>query len=291
MTNKPGTTGTYIQMVNDTLEILLPPSNESIVCEAMRYSVFNGGKRIRPVLTLEFCRLCAGKPEDALNFACAVEMIHAYSLIHDDLPCMDNDDLRRGKPSCHIKFGEANALLAGDALLTLAFETLFNADRPAEQIIQAGRELAGAAGFSGMIGGQVMDIENEGKTAALDDLLKTDQKKTGRLIVAAAVLGCIAANASKEKSAAVAAYAANIGLAFQLVDDILNITGSTGQLGKTAGSDAVNQKTTYISVMGIEAANQKVLVLTQAAKAALKLFGSDTGYLLQFADDLATRDK
>ena len=281
----------FAELVNASLDKLLPTAGESIVCEAMRYSVENGGKRIRPVLTLEFCRLCGGKPEDALSFACAVEMVHAYSLIHDDLPCMDDDDMRRGKPSCHIEFGEANALLAGDALLTLAFETVFNSSLAPKQIIEAGSVLAAAAGWAGMIGGQVMDLQNEGKTVSLDDLMTTDMKKTGRLIIAAAVLGCIAAGADENKKTAAADFAGSIGLAFQLVDDILDVTGDETTLGKPIGSDDGNQKSTYVSSIGIKASQAKVIELTKNAKDALEIFGEDSAFLLNLADNLAKRNK
>ncbi len=289
MPNNAGTQA-FTELVNNALEALLPPAQTSIVCEAMRYSVFNGGKRIRPVLTLEFCRLCGGKQETALAFACAVEMIHAYSLIHDDLPCMDNDDLRRGKPACHIRFGEANALLAGDALLTLAFETVFTAELAPAVVVKAGACLSAAAGWGGMIGGQMMDLLNEGKDIELSELLETDAKKTGRLITAACVLGCTAANAEEEKVEAAAAFAASIGLAFQLVDDILDVTGSTVKLGKPAGSDTGNKKSTYIGALGIDAAKVKVFELTQQAKASLSVFGENTGFLFSLADSLAQRE-
>ena len=291
MPNKTDKMQQYITQINTALDKLLPAGDESVVCQAMRYSVENGGKRIRPVLTLEFCRLCGGKPEDALPFACAVEMIHAYSLIHDDLPCMDNDDLRRGKPSCHIKFGEANALLAGDALLTLAFETIFNAKIAPDKIVDAGRELSSGAGCAGMIGGQVMDIQNEERKVTLENLLKTDHNKTGKLIIAAAVLGCIAGGADKEKKASSALFARDIGLAFQLVDDILDVTGDEATLGKPIGSDDQNKKSTYVSLIGVKDSQLKVQELTQEAKDALKVFGDDAEFLLTLADNLAKRDK
>lgn len=291
MSNEPGRTKRYTLMINEKLEKLLPAAKESVVCEAMRYSVFNGGKRIRPVLTLEFCRLCGGREEEALSFACAVEMIHAYSLIHDDLPCMDDDDTRRGNPACHIRFGEANALLAGDALLTLAFETVLNAGLTPEMIINAGKELSAAAGWAGMIGGQVMDLQNEGKQVELEELLETDYKKTGKLIIASAVLGCIAAGAEEEKVRAAAQYAYNLGLAFQLVDDILDVTGNAETLGKPVGSDEGNKKTTYVSVIGTDAAKEKISGLTLAANDALKIFGEQAEYLQKLADSLTKRKK
>lgn len=281
----------YAKSVDTALDKLLPSGDESIVCRAMRYSVENGGKRIRPVLALEFCRLCGGEPGVAMPFACAVEMVHSYSLIHDDLPCMDNDELRRGKPSCHIKFGEANALLAGDALLTLAFETVFASELDSAKIVEAGRSLSSAAGWAGMIGGQAMDIENEGGNASPETMLATDRKKTGRLIIAAAVLGCIAAGADDEKKAAAVEYASNIGLAFQLVDDILDITGDSATLGKPAGSDAGNNKSTYASSIGVEAAQKMVEELTKQAKSALGIFAGDSDFLSDFAESLAIRNK
>jgi len=291
MLNNAQQTNEYTQMINDALEKALPPAEKSIVCEAMRYSIFNGGKRIRPVLTLEFCRLCGGVPKVALAFACAVEMIHTYSLIHDDLPCMDNDDLRRGKPACHIKFGEANALLAGDALLTLAFDTVFHSDLAPEIIVDAGIELSAAAGWDGMIGGQVMHLFNDGKATGPDVLLATDIKKTGRLIVAACLLGCIAAGAGKEKKDVAAGFALNTGLAFQLADDILDVTGNVDVIGKPVGSDVCNQKSTYIGAIGIDAAKIKVRELTQNAKDSLTVFGEDAAFLFNLADNLAQRDK
>lgn len=291
MSNEPGRTKRYTLMINEKLEKLLPAAKESVVCEAMRYSVFNGGKRIRPVLTLEFCRLCGGREEEALSFACAVEMIHAYSLIHDDLPCMDDDDTRRGNPACHIRFGEANALLAGDALLTLAFETVLNAGLAPVMTINAGKELSAAAGWAGMIGGQVMDLQNEGKQVELEELLETDYKKTGKLIIASAVLGCIAAGAEEEKVRAAAQYAYNLGLAFQLVDDILDVTGNAETLGKPVGSDEGNKKTTYVSVIGTDAAKEKISGLTLAANDALKIFGEQAEYLQKLADSLTKRKK
>ena len=291
MSNEPNLTARYMQMINDALEKLLPAAKEDVVCEAMRYSIFNGGKRVRPVLTLEFCRLCGGQEEDAIPFACAVEMVHTYSLIHDDLPCMDDDDMRRGNPACHIRFGEANALLAGDALLTLAFETLSNAVLAPRIIVKAGKELSAGAGWAGMIGGQVMDLHNEGRQVELDVLLDTDYKKTGRLIIASAVLGCIAAGAEKEKITAATAYAYNIGLAFQLVDDILDVTGNAQTLGKPVGSDEGNQKSTYISTIGMNAAQIKISELTHTAKDALKIFGKEADYLQNLAESLTKREK
>lgn len=258
--------------------------------EAMAYSLENGGKRIRPMLALEFCRVCGENPQKAIPFALALEMIHTYSLIHDDLPCMDNDDMRRGKPSSHKVFGEADALLAGDALLTLAFETVLSAPgMSGEQKAAAGLALAKAAGCSGMIAGQVMDLANEGKKAPLEDVAKTDRLKTGELIMAAASMGCIAANADEAKLNAAREYCADIGLAFQIVDDILDVTSSSEVLGKPVGSDGENDKSTYVSLLGLEKSQAMADELTEKAKASLSVFGDEKEFLLMLADMLADR--
>lgn len=288
----------YLQLINKALGDRVDKSafsgRESSgldkMLEAMSYSLENGGKRIRPLLTLEFCRVCGESPEKALPFACALEMIHTYSLIHDDLPCMDDDDMRRGKPSNHKVFGEANALLAGDGLLTLAFETALSADIDADKKCSAALVLAKAAGCSGMIAGQVMDLENEGKKAALDEVSATDRLKTGELIRAAALLGCIAAGADEEKKKAATEYCDNIGLAFQIVDDILDVTSDDITLGKPVGSDSENEKSTYVSLLGLEKSKELADELTQKAKAALEIFGKEKDFLAQLADKLASRN-
>lgn len=277
-------------MINDALEEYLPKSDD-IVSEAMKYSVRNGGKRIRPMLTLEFCKACGAEPEKALPFACAVEMIHTYSLIHDDLPCMDDDDYRRGKPSCHIAFGEANALLAGDALLTLAFETAVKADVAAENVVRAVKELSYSAGILGMVGGQVLDLQNENKALTLSELEQIHNLKTGELIRVACVLGCVAAGADEEKIKAAEAYAKGIGLTFQIVDDILDVTSDAETLGKPIGSDAENQKTTYVSLLGIEKSKEVAAELTRKAKAALAVYDENTEALSLLADNLLIRKK
>ena len=277
-------------MINDALEEYLPKSDD-IVSEAMKYSVRNGGKRIRPMLTLEFCKACGAESEKALPFACAVEMIHTYSLIHDDLPCMDDDDYRRGKPSCHIAFGEANALLAGDALLTLAFETAVKADIAAENVVRAVKELSYSAGILGMVGGQVLDLQNENKALTLSELEQIHNLKTGELIRVACVLGCVAAGADEEKIKAAEAYAKGIGLTFQIVDDILDVTSDAETLGKPIGSDAENQKTTYVSLLGIEKSKEVAAELTRKAKAALAVYDENTEALSLLADNLLIRKK
>ncbi|MBQ8784382.1 MAG: polyprenyl synthetase family protein [Clostridia bacterium] len=280
----------FLKLVNEALEEFLPKS-EDVVSQAMKYSVRNGGKRIRPILALEFCKACGHNPEKALPFACAVEMIHTYSLIHDDLPCMDDDDYRRGKPSCHIAFGEANALLAGDALLTLAFETVTKADLPAESVVKAVKELSFSAGILGMVGGQVLDLQNENKALTLQQLEGIHNLKTGELIRVACVLGCIAAGADDEKIKAAEEYAKGIGLTFQIVDDILDVTSDAETLGKPIGSDAENQKTTYVSLLGIEKSKEIAAELTKKAITALAAFNESTESLAQLAEKLQNRKK
>ena len=264
-------------------------SGLDVMLDAMGYSLENGGKRIRPVLTLEFCRVCGGDYKTAIPFALALEMIHTYSLIHDDLPCMDNDDMRRGKPSNHKVYGEANALLAGDGLLTLAFETALSADVDADKKAKAALELAKAAGVSGMIGGQVMDLANEQKTASLDEIILTEKLKTGALIKVAAVMGCIVAGATEEQINAAQTYCENIGLAFQIVDDILDVTGDEVTLGKPIGSDSENGKSTFVSLLGLEKSAEYARELTANAKSALNIFGDEGDFLSELADKLSER--
>ncbi len=289
--------GSYVDEINSAAAYYVSPeafkgresSGLNSMLDAMAYSLSNGGKRIRPVLTLEFCRVCGGNYKTAVPFAIAVEMIHTYSLIHDDLPCMDNDDMRRGKPSSHKVYGEANALLAGDGLLTLAFETALSADISADKKALAALELAKAAGVSGMIGGQVMDLANEGRSVTLDEIRATDKLKTGEMIRVAAVMGCIAAGADGEKIAAAEKYCENIGLAFQIVDDILDVTSDDATLGKPVGSDNENEKSTYVSHLGIEKSESYARELTAEAKAALGVFGGEGEFLSELADRLSER--
>lgn len=233
------------KLIDNALEKLLSHGEceYSVVTDAMKYSTMLGGKRIRPTVVLEFTKTCGGCIDAAVKYACALEMIHTYSLIHDDLPCMDDDDMRRGQPSCHIKYGYANALLAGDALLTYAFSIVAGNDSASdEQNIKAVKILADYAGFDGMIGGQVMDLYFEGKPTTTEILTKINKLKTGALIVAAAKLGCIAANANDEQLNAAVNYAECIGKAFQIVDDILDLVGDEKKLGKPVGSDSENNK-------------------------------------------------
>ena len=288
----------YIELINSAISEYVSEkafggresSGLDLMLKAMAYSLENGGKRIRPMLTLEFCRACGGDFMKALPLAVGIEMIHTYSLIHDDLPCMDDDDMRRGKPSSHKVFGEANALLAGDSLLTLAFETVLSANGlSGEAKAKAGLELAKAAGCSGMIAGQVMDLANEGKSVSLDEVKATDRRKTGELIRVSAVLGCIAAGADEAKIKAAEEYCNNIGLAFQIVDDILDVTSDEETLGKPIGSDSENEKSTYVSLLGLEESSCYASDLTANAKKSLEIFGDEGEFLIELADKLSNR--
>ena len=256
-----------------------------------QYSLFAGGKRVRPALTLEFCKLFGGDEEAAIPFACAVEMIHTYSLIHDDLPCMDNDDLRRGKPTNHKVFGETVALLAGDSLLTGAFEiAASNKEAGAEASAMAVAYLANCAGRYGMIGGQIMDIEGERRRLTLDELLKLHSLKTGALISAACVMGALAAGVRLDDKAMqdVIVYAENIGLAFQIVDDILDCTGDEATLGKRVGTDAEHQKNTFMSFYSVEEAQFYADRLTNEAIQAVRKY-PNSEMLCALAEWLAKR--
>ena len=282
----------YAERCEAELERQLPliscPQQE--VVEAMRYSLLGGGKRLRAALLLAFYEACGGTGERALPFACALEMIHAYSLIHDDLPCMDDDDLRRGKPSCHIAYGEATALLAGDGLLTHAFDVMLHADCEPLRVLKAAGCLSKAIGAYGMIGGQVMDLANEEKTDITEETLRqTDALKTGALIRAACEMGCILAGADERKQTAAIAYAQKIGLAFQITDDILDVTSSTEVLGKPVGSDSEQSKSTYVSLYGIDGARERSAHLLNEAKEELKAADFGGTFLPQLADYILER--
>lgn len=263
---------------------------EPVLQESMAYSLMAGGKRIRPMLTLAFTRLCGGDAEKALPFACAVEMIHTYSLIHDDLPCMDDDALRRGKPTNHTVYGEATALLAGDALLTLAFSCLSQAQLPADRIVRAVGELSHQAGAAGMVGGQSIDLQSEGKNVPIETLFRMDTGKTGALIQAACVLGCVAAGAEEPAIRAAREFAAYVGLAFQIRDDVLDVTGDANALGKNTGMDKERQKSTYVSLLGLTKAQKQAEELSEKAANALQIFGDKAQDLQDFARALAKRE-
>ena len=258
--------------------------------DAVKYSLLDAGKRIRPILALEFCRAAGGNPEDAMPFGCGVEMIHTYSLIHDDLPCMDDDDLRRGKPSCHVKFGEDTALLAGDALQPLAFETMLTQSKLSpERTVKAAAVLAHACGAAGMVGGQVIDLGNEGKQVGLDELRKMDAGKTGAIIKAACVMGVIAADGDENTEKIAELYAENIGIAFQITDDILDITSDEAILGKPVASDIENSKSTYVSLLGLDKAKREAERYTELAVEAVAPLGDRADFLIAFARMLANR--
>lgn len=284
----------YCKRIEAALPQYLPETDtpQGKVSEAMAYSLLGGGKRIRGCLVLAMCELCGGDPESALPIACAVEMVHAYSLIHDDLPCMDNDTLRRGKPTCHIQFDEATALLAGDALLTHAFTAVnsayFNGTLPADTALRCISQLARAAGVEGMIGGQMIDIAHDSQPMTPELLEEMHAMKTGALIRASAVMGCLAAGAPRDIVLQADLYAARIGLAFQIVDDILDATGDSSTLGKST-SDAQNHKTTYVTLYGEENAREMVRRLVLEADLAVKGTILDDKLLYDLADTLAKR--
>lgn len=262
--------------------------------EAMAYSANAGGKRIRPLLCTVFAELFGGSYQQALPLACAVEMVHTYSLIHDDLPCMDNDDYRRGIPSCHRQFGEATALLAGDSLLTLAFFTVAQSPEQtgadAARCLRACRELAFKAGMDGMIGGQVMDLANENRSVTAEILTQTDALKTSALLEAACRMGAIVAGANENDISTAGEYAYNLGIAFQIVDDILDVTGEEKELGKPIGSDAASGKNTFVSLLTLDGAQALAQEYTNRALAALKKL-PDSGFLQEFTEELLFRRK
>ena len=269
-----------------------------VIFDAMRYSLMAGGKRLRPFLTFEFACLAAresgGDPDEAMAaaipFACALEMIHTYSLIHDDLPCMDNDDLRRGKPTNHKVYGEADALLAGDALLTRAFGTASMAGTDPSVTVKAIRLLSDCAGADGMIGGQILDLIGENEKYDVETLELMQSLKTGELIRCAALLGCLAGGASEALAAAAERYAMGIGRAFQIIDDVLDVCGDEALLGKPIGSDKESGKTTFVTHMSVEEAKNYAKLLTDDAKTAISDYeGSEV--LCALADWLLSRNK
>ena len=284
----------YKSIIETALKKYLPKPRSTDpaapVQEAMRYSLLTRGKRIRPVLTLAFCELCGGELDIALPFACAAEMIHTYSLIHVDLPCMDDDDLRRGRPTNHKVYGEDIALLAGDGLLTLAFETALSGKYPAISVRAAGT-LARCAGADkkGMVGGQCIDLKSEGTGVDLDLLRTMDIGKTVALISAACQMGCIAAQADETLLKAAQKYAFALGLAFQIRDDILDVIGDAAALGKNVGMDTERDKRNYVSLLGVEKAQELVDKYTKDAMRTLKAFPGDPEFLRTLTLDLAGR--
>ena len=284
---------TYCEKIEEKLREYTSDKDSlhGVIYQAMEYSLMAGGKRLRPVMMLEFCRMCGGDVSKFLDIACTIEMIHTFSLIHDDLPCMDDDDYRRGMPSCHKAFPESIALLAGDALNTLAFEVISNAAIEgrisADKAVMLISVLAKAVGSDGMIGGQVIDLESEGKDITLDTLDTLQEKKTGALIEAACVMGVVLSG-KFEKIPAAANYAGAVGRAFQIIDDILDVTGSFEELGKPIGSDGEQNKSTYVSLMGLEGSKNTAQQLTDEALGYLDEF-DDNDFMRELTIDLLDR--
>ena len=278
--------------VNEWLDKLLPSSaaHPEQLHKAMRYSVMAGGKRIRPALVLTSGEAMGAKTQELMPAACAIEMIHTYSLIHDDLPAMDNDDLRRGRPTCHKAFGEAVAILAGDALLTLSFRVLAEASLNADRRVRMIQEFSAAAGSRhGMIGGQMADIENEGKEVSAGTLEQIHREKTGALIAASAAVGGIIAGASDDEVARLRTYGQRIGLAFQIADDILDVTSTSEQLGKTPGKDQAANKATFPAIHGIDASHNRARQLVDEAIETVSTLGADTSLLQGIARFIIAR--
>jgi len=277
--------------VEDLFDTLIPANQEPLqLSAAMRHALLAGGKRVRPYLCVEAYSLITAPSDAIYEAAAAIEMVHTFSLIHDDLPALDNDDLRRGQPTVHVKYGESTAILAGDALLAMAFDVLSKAHLgTAEQRITAVRMLATACGPAGMVGGQIDDIAYEGKPLTGEQLQHIHVRKTGALLEASVGIGLTLAGAGPEDLQRLSRYAHCIGLAFQIVDDILDVTGDTATLGKPAGSDLGLDKATYPKIFGIDGAKQMALELTSDAKAALAPYGEKASRLIALADYLLTR--
>ena len=272
-------------LIDAALDRLLPAEDESpeTIHKAMRYSMFAGGKRMRPVLCMAAAEACGGLAVNALVPACAVEMMHTYSLIHDDLPAMDNDDLRRGKPTTHRAFDEATAILAGDALQTRAFEVIAAADAPAQLRVDWLRTLADASGAGGMCGGQALDIDATGRLQSLDELQRMHALKTGGLIRAAVRLGALGGGAAESDLARLDDFASALGLAFQVRDDILDIEASSEQLGKTAGKDVAQAKATFPALLGVDGSRVRLQALSALMQEALSTIPADTASLADLA--------
>ncbi|MFP4296530.1 MAG: geranylgeranyl diphosphate synthase CrtE [Spirulinaceae cyanobacterium] len=280
------------KLVEDALDRSLPIVAPEKIYEAMRYSLLAGGKRLRPILCLAACELLGGTPETAMPTACALEMIHTMSLIHDDLPAMDNDDYRRGKLTNHKVYGEDIAILAGDGLLAYGFEyvAVHTQDVPPERVLQVVAHLGRAVGAAGLVGGQTIDLESEGKTdISLETLNFIHSHKTGALLEACVVSGAILGGAQAEDLQKLSSYAQNIGLAFQIVDDILDVTASTEELGKTAGKDLQAQKSTFPSLLGLEASKQQAHRLIEKAISALEPYGDRAEPLMAIAGYICSR--
>jgi geranylgeranyl diphosphate synthase type II len=275
---------------NQALRAYLPRGGDA-VSQAMRYSVEGGGKRIRPALAAAFCELWGGAARQATPLAAALELVHTYSLLHDDLPCMDNDDYRRGQPSCHRKFGEAAALLAGDALLTLAFGVVAEAAAyPFELRCRAAALLARAAGAQGMVGGQWLDLSYENQTVTRPELEEMNRRKTGALLETACAFGCLAGGANEAQTSAALRYADAVGLLFQLTDDILDAVGSREKLGKSPGKDRDRGKNTWVSLLGLARAKEEALRLSSLARREIEPFAPGESLLCRLPGWLAGRE-
>ena len=283
----------YKRMIEEELEKSFSGAEklpQKGLAEAMRYSLLAGGKRIRPMLMLEFCRISGGDVNKAIKAACGIEMLHTYSLIHDDLPCMDNDELRRGKPTNHVVYGECTATIAGDALQAEAFASILKSDLPAENRAKCAEILAEAVGMDGMCGGQYLDMLWEGRNLTEQELTEINSRKTGALIIAACQMGVAAAGGSELMTEAAAHYGAAIGMAFQIRDDMLDVTSTAEVLGKPIGSDVQEHKNTYAVLMGLDGCQKTVDKLTNAAKTVLSEAFDDTDFLCSLADSLASRN-
>ncbi len=276
-------------MVDDQLEQYFARMPKSALADAMRYSVTAGGKRIRPVIVLQFCRAAGGDMEKALPAAAAVEMLHTYSLIHDDLPCMDDDALRRGKPTNHIVFGECIATLAGDALQAEAFGMLLDSDLPDGRVVTMAKLLARAAGTNGICLGQALDMESEARKLTYEEISGIHALKTASMLISAAQIGVAAAGGSDAQLKAAMDYASALGLAFQIRDDVLDVTGSTDALGKPAGSDAANEKSTFVTLFGVEECERIIHEKTRQASESIAGHFGNTDFLLTLARILEER--
>lgn len=282
----------YNSIVEEKILSFFPEKDVSyqILIDAMKYSLMAGGKRVRPVLCMEFCKASGGNYEDALEFAAAIEMLHTYSLIHDDLPAIDNDELRRGKPTNHVVYGEGNALIAGDALQTAAFGMLLSSKCTPDLIVKAGKTLAYAAGKDGMCAGQILDMDTPNKSLELEDLYEIHENKTSALLETSCMMGVIAANGSDEKIEAARQFAKALGLAFQVRDDMLDVISTEEKLGKPIGSDEKNQKTTFVTKLGLEKCQKIVEEETNKALKCLVENFENTDFLVEFTKWLAGRD-
>lgn len=288
------TAGEYKRLVDDALEKYFKNADtlpQAGLAEAMRYSLLAGGKRIRPILVLEFCRIAGGDIDAAMPVACAVEMLHTYSLIHDDLPCMDNDELRRGKPTNHVVYGECTAVLAGDALQAEAFGTILRSRLPADRKAECAMHLADAVGLDGMCGGQFLDMIGEGRALTEQELTDINSRKTGALIVSACMMGVAAAGGSEAMLEAAGHYGAAVGMAFQIRDDMLDVLSTDEELGKPVGSDAEEKKNTYMALLGQEGCQKTIEKLTSFAGDIISEAFDDTSFLRDLAHSLAHRNK